>query len=198
MNAIAAASHVAPYPYYRSLLAGPALAFDPELKLWIASRAAVVREVMANPACVVRPVGEAVPKAIAGSSAGEIFSRLVRMNEGAAHADTKMAIKQSLAALDLNEVARRTSHCAAMLADRPINRWVVDLPSYVVADLLGLEEAELPRVALLMADFVRCLSPLSTPNQLAGASTAAQALMVRFSELRMPAGVDLANLIGLL
>lgn len=198
LNAIAAASHPDPYPYYRQLLAGPDLVFDAGLTLWIASRAAVVREVMANPDCLVRPVDQAVPHAISGSAAGAIFSGLARMNEGAAHAGPKLAIAQVLAAVDLEQVARRTSHFAAMLDGRSITGWMFDLPTYVVADLLGLDEAELPRVALWMADFVRCLSPLSTPQQLASASTAAQALAARFAALPQLRGVSLANLIGLL
>lgn len=196
-----APSHPDPYPYYRSLQEGPALLFDADLKLWISSRAEVIREVMDNPDCVVRPTGEAVPKAIAGSSAGTIFSRLVRMNEGAAHADPKLAIAQALAAVDLDRVASRTAHFAAMLEGpdgEAITRWIFDLPTYVVADLLGIAEADLPQVALLVADFVRCLSPLSTPEQLASASTAAHALMAHFAQAMQPASVCPVNRIGLL
>jgi cytochrome P450 len=198
INAIAAASHPDPYPYYRQLAAGPELVFDAGLKLWIASRAAVIREVMANPHCLVRPSGEAVPKAIAGSAAGAIFGRLARMNEGPAHAKPKYAIVQMLAAVDLARVGRRTSHFATMLQGSDgaaITRWMFDLPTCVVADLLGLDEAELPQIASWVADFVRCLSPLSTPEQLERASTAAQALMERFVQAD---DVSLANQIGLL
>ena len=53
----------------------------------------------------------------------------------------------------------------------------------VVADLLGFGEAELPQVALWMADFVACLSPLSTEAQLAAAGDAAGALLAWFSTL---------------
>lgn len=52
-----------------------------------------------------------------------------------------------------------------------------------VADLLGFAEDELPQVARWMADFVACLSPLSTPAQLAAAGDAASALLARFAEL---------------
>jgi cytochrome P450 len=201
INAIAAASHRDPYPYYQHLREGPELVFDAELRLWIASRAQVIRDVMANPHCLVRPAGEAVPRAIAGSSAGAIFGQLARMNEGAAHAQSKLSIEQMLAALDLVRVARRSTHFAALLDASDgdaMTRWIFDLPTYVVADLLGVGEAELPQVALLMADFVRCLSPLSTPEQLASASTAAQALMERFAPVMQAANVCPANRIGLL
>lgn len=177
------------------------LEFDPNQKLWLASRAEDIRAVMENPHCVVRPPGEPVPAAIAGSSAGAVFAQLVRMNEGDAHTAPKAALVQALAALDLAHVARRTAHFAPMLAGSDgaaVTRWVFDLPTYVVADLFGIAEADLAQVALLMAHFVRCLSPLSTPEQLAGASTAAHTLMGRFAQSMQPAGACPANRIGLL
>jgi cytochrome P450 len=64
-----------------------------------------------------------------------------------------------------------------------ITQWIFDLPTCAVADLLGVGAAELPQVARWVADFVRCLSPLSTPGQLAEASEAARTLNQRFAEL---------------
>ena len=190
LNAVAAASHPNPYPYYQRLLAGPKLYFDAGLRLWIASREAVIQEVLDDPHCQVRPTGEAVPRTIAGSSAGAVFARLIRMSDGAGHASPRRAIGQALAALDLAAITSSTGQFAIMLGERhglpdgtAIARWVFDLPTYVVADLLGLGHAELPLMALWIADFVRCLSPLSTTEQLADASTAAQALHERFARL---------------
>jgi cytochrome P450 len=187
-NAIAAVTHVNPYPWYQQLLAGPALHFDPQLRLWIASRAAVIQEVMDSPHCLVRPSGEAIPHALAGSSAGVVFARLIRMNDGPGHARPKQVIGQALAALDPSVIARRTAHFANMLGQQhslpdgaALTRWACDLPTWVVADLLGLGHDELPELALWVADFVRCLSPLSTPSQLADASAAARALQERFA-----------------
>jgi cytochrome P450 len=182
---IAAASHPDPYPYYRGL---PQLAFDPVLGLWIARGAAVIEEVMNNTHCLVRPPAEAVPKAIAGTSAGAVFARLARMNEGAAHATPKRIIAQALATLDLSVAAERGAHYASMLGTglpdgAAITRWMLDLPTYVVAHLLGFGDAQLTQVALWTSDFVRCLSPLSTVAQLASASTAAQALLDAFARL---------------
>ena len=44
--------------------------------------------------CRVRPPAEPVPRAIAGSSAAEIFRRLVRMNDGAGHGPCKRAVER--------------------------------------------------------------------------------------------------------
>ncbi|MEC5217170.1 cytochrome P450 [Actimicrobium sp. GrIS 1.19] len=201
-NAVAAASHVNPYPWYQQLLAGPALHFDPHLRLWIASRATAVQEVMDNPHCLVRPSGEAVPRAFAGSSAGAVFGRLIRMNDGPGHARPKQVIGQALAALDPSVIARRTAHFARLLGQQhglpdgaALTRWTFDLPTWVVADLLGLGQDELPELALWVADFVRCLSPLSTPSQLADASVAAQALQQRFARLVQTSALTPATLL---
>lgn len=175
INPIAAASHPDPYPYYRELLAGPALYFHPGLRLWVASRAAVIRDVFANPHCAVRPLAEPVPAAIAGSSAGAVFAGLARMNEGPAHAAARLALGRALAQLDLRAVASRTRALAAETAS--------DLPTWVLADLLGFGRDALPAVARWVGDFVRCLSPLSSEAQLADASAAAQALLERCAQL---------------
>ena len=153
-NAVAAASHPDPYPYYRQLLAGPPLYFDPELRLWIASRAEVIQEIFDNPHCLVRPVAEPVPRAIAGGDAGAVFAKLIRMNDGAAHAGPKRVIGQALAGVELAAVADKTGRLAAMLEERHVladgaalTRWLFDLPTCAVADLLGVGQAELPLVA---------------------------------------------------
>jgi cytochrome P450 len=215
LNAVAAACHPDPYPYYRRLLSGPALVFDDSLGLWIASQAAVIEEVMDNPHCLVRPPAETVPKAIAGSEAGAVFARLVRMTEGSAQADGKRAIIQALAAVDLAPLEQRCAMIAAMLGqptDAALTLWIRDFPTWVVADLLGFGAHELPQVAQWTADFVCALSPLSTPGQLARASVAAHALKERIAQLLDADGLArqvaqagwadqdalIANLVGLL
>ena len=202
-NAVAAASHPDPYPYYRQLLAGPALSFDADVRLWVASRADVIQEVFDNPHCLVRPVAEPVPPAIAGGDAGAVFARLIRMNDGAAHAGPKRAIGQALAGVDLAVVADKTCRLAAMLEERHVladgasfTRWLFDLPTCVVADLLGVGHAELPLVARWVAEFVRCLSPLSTPEQLAEADTAARSLDRHFSEVVRSGSAAPGTLLG--
>lgn len=186
---LAASSHRNPYPYYASLVAGPALVFDAPRKLWVASSAAAVEAVLGNPACHVRPTAEPVPGAIAGSAAGEVFGHLVRMNEGARHDTPKLALQRFLAGVDLGRVQTRTQALATTQAGQgplhgsALSRWAFEVPVMAVADMLGFAEDELPQVARWMADFVACLSPLSTPAQLAASADAASALLARFADL---------------
>jgi cytochrome P450 len=196
MNAIAAACHPNPYPYYQALIDGPALHFDPGLGMWIASREAVIREVLDHPHCLVRPPAEPVPGAIAGSGAGAVFARLIRMNEGAGHAAARQAIASALAALDPDTAARSTACCAQVLAERhclrdgeALGRWLYQLPTWSVGHLLGFGLQELPQIAAWVADFVRCLSPLSSSGQLAAAHSAAQALRERLVAARPATGL---------
>jgi cytochrome P450 len=144
-----------------------------------------------------------VPKAIAASSAGEVFSHLIRMNEGSKHERPKIALQLALSSLDLSNVASRSRYFARVLAMKhaitngaALNTWIFDLPVYVVGDLLGFSESALPQLALWMADFVRCLSPQSNEVQLAAASNAADALLQSFRQLLHSVPVQSASLIG--
>ena len=185
-----AACHTNPYPYYASLREGSALVFDAELKWRIASRAAVVKEVLESPACAVRPLAEPVPRNIAGGTAGEIFSNLIRMNEGQAHALPKQVIQSSLRKLDLSGIAAYTQQHTAKLTSKydvrtgnGLTQYLFDLPVHVVGSVLGFEEDTLPALANWMTDFVRCLSPLSTAEQIDAAHIAAKALQNSFRQL---------------
>ncbi|MEO7886668.1 MAG: cytochrome P450 [Polaromonas sp.] len=186
---LAASAHRDPYPYYASLVAGPALVFDAPRKLWVASSAASVKAVLGNPACHVRPPAEPVPGVIVGSAAGEVFGHLVRMNEGVRHDAPKLALQRFLVDIDLARVRARTEALALTQAGQgrlhgaALSRWAFEVPVMAVADVLGFAEAELPQVAHWMGDFVACLSPVSTSDQLAASAEAASALLARFSEL---------------
>ncbi|MFZ6654709.1 cytochrome P450 [Undibacterium sp. TJN19] len=190
VNLLNAACHANPYPYYASLREAGALGYDQEQRLWLASRASEVQEILESPHCAVRPAAEAVPKNIAGGSAGEIFSHLIRMNEGQAHTLPRKVMQTSLRNLDLSGVSQRTAFFARQLAGEhalaggnALTQWISDLPVYVMADQLGFQAEELAQLALWMADFVRCLSPLSTSGQIDNAQSAAAALQKRFRQL---------------
>lgn len=182
-----AVCHPNPYPYYQSLLAGPGWYFDTQLQCWVASQAAVVDAVFAHADCAVRPAAQPVPPALAGSSAASVFAQLIRMNEGVRHRVPKRALQQALDTLNLSVIQARSEYFSGLLARRhglpgsaALTPWMLDLPTYVMGDLLGFQEQELAQLAFWMADFVHCLSPLSDTDQLAAASVAARALLQRF------------------
>ncbi|UMR32778.1 cytochrome P450 [Massilia sp. MB5] len=224
---IAAVTQNDPYPGYAALAARPELVFDQARKLWLAGSPALVRAVMDNPACRVRPVAEPVPAAIAGGSAGQVFGLLVRMNDGARHAAPKLVLQRALAALPLEAARRRAvllaqalltgpgeagvppaaglhgrtggapmAAGAARLEGRRLSAWTFDVPLQTVASLLGFAPSQLPALSAWMRQFVACLSPLSSPEQLALAQHAAQCLLDSFSDLLRSAPVAADSLLG--
>jgi len=184
-DVLAAVSHADPYPYYDSLAARPGLRHDAKLGLWIAASAASVRAVLSHPDCLVRPPAEPVPAAIVGGAAGQVFGALVRMNEGARHDQPKLALQRALAGVPLDLAQERTARLASALwrGDGALAEWMLALPVSVVASLMGFADAQLLQVAAWMADFVACLSPLSSAQQIAQAHVAAQALLERLTAL---------------
>ncbi len=184
-DAIAAVTHPDPYPWYAALRAGPPLVFDTGLRLWVASRPEVVRAALRDPALRVRPPAEPVPAAIAGTPAGEVFGSHVRMNDGPLHAAIRPTLAAALSAIDPAQahadalaVAEAGIETSDALGDP--SAACLAFPVRAVAHLLGFTLAELPSLSASTADFVACLSPLSTPDKLTAAGAAAAALMARF------------------
>lgn len=174
---IAAVTHPDPYAWYAALAAAPPLHRDPRLGLRIAADAKTVAAVLASPLCRVRPEAEPVPRALLGSAAGEIFARLVRMTDGAGHCPLKRAVLATLAAADLTQAAKSAGFWAERLSGLPPGEFAFRLPVHVVGELLGLPDRDLAETADLMADFVRCLAPSSTPAQVEAGKAAAERLL---------------------
>ncbi|HEY2675438.1 MAG TPA: cytochrome P450 [Steroidobacteraceae bacterium] len=183
-----AVTHRDPYSYYERLLADSALQYDERLQLWIASQAATVSEVFANPACRVRPMSEPVPANLAGSSSGEIFGQLVRMNDGAKHERPKLTLGRALASLPDADVKMRAQRIAARTLPSAtdmaaLSSWLIDTPLAILADLLGFAGHEAAMLAAWTREFAACFSPLSTADQLSAGSKAASALGSKMQSL---------------
>ncbi|WP_213939094.1 cytochrome P450 [Pseudomonas sp. dw_612] len=183
MDPIIAATHADPYPYYAKLRTEGGLVFHQGLKLWVASSAAAVAAVLAHPDCHVRPSAEPVPKTIAEGLAGEVFGRLMRMNEGERQGCPRSAIEPGLALIDVNEVRALVSARLITPDADGLTKAMFRGPVCVVAALLGFSPAQARVVSELTADFVACLSPLSHQAQLDAAHAAAEQLQGYFNEL---------------
>ena len=102
LDPIKAASHSNPYPYYATLRSRESqLEHDLALKLWVASKAGAVLEILHNPALVVRPPEQPVPKAVDHSAAGTIFGVML----GAASRDDALYVEAERFRLDRSEPA---------------------------------------------------------------------------------------------
>jgi cytochrome P450 len=186
---VAAVTHLDPYPYYADLVARAPLHRDDRLSLWVAASATAVTAVLENSACRVRPAAEPVPRALLGSPAGLVFRHLVRMTDGAGHCPLKRAVSASLAWLTADRIDAAAAEWAEVLAAElvpaagPQQDFLFRLPVHVVGSLLGVPRADLPRIALWMADFVRCLAPLSSGEQVERGKEAAGHLFAFFQAL---------------
>ncbi|WNG43563.1 cytochrome P450 [Archangium minus] len=187
---VAAVTHPEPYPYYARLVTDRPLYHDPELGLWVASSAEAVMAVLSHDACRVRPVLEPVPRALLGSSAADIFRHLVRMNDGASHCPLKQAVSATLGTVDearALELGRKWARrlfeeLAPAALPGGLTDFAFRLSVHGVGELLGVPEAHLPRVADWMSDFVRCLAPASSPEQVERGRVAAGQLLGLFRE----------------
>lgn len=190
-NPIAAVTHREPYPYYADLVANKPLYRDADLGLWVASNAQAVTAVLTNDACRVRPPNEPVPRAIAGSPAGEIFRRLVRMNDGAGHCPFNQAIADVLASVESNRVIVQSETCAQMLSRElaptdsagGLTEFNFRMSAHVIGNLLGIPRDDSKRTAQWIGDFVRCVFPGSTPKQIEQGKLASELLLALFGDL---------------
>lgn len=188
---LAAVIHPNPYPYYADLLARRPIYRDEVLGLWIVSSAATVSAVLTSEICRVRPLAEPVPRALLGSPAAEIFRHLVRMNDGAGHCPFKQAVSATLQSIDTARIAEQGNQWARFLleenasqaASRHLENFAFRLPVYVIASLLGVPRNRLEQTALWMDDFVRCLIPGSSAEQIERGKIAAGHLFDLFRSL---------------
>jgi cytochrome P450 len=187
-NPIAATIHADPYPYYARLAREMPLYHDDALGLWVVSSAEAVTAVLTNPSCRVRPPGEQVPKVLLGSAAGDVFRRLMRMNDGDRHVPLKHAASETMASVDPSRAEREGRRWARVLAmplaatQKPglLTRFQFDLPVHVMGTLIGLPDDALARLARLVGEFVRCLAPGSRPEEVESGKVAAAELLVLF------------------
>ena len=190
-NPVAAVTHPDPYPYYADLIARQPLYRDETLGMWVASSASAVSAVLRSDLCRVRPPAEPVPNALLGSPAADLFGSLMRMNDGAYHAALKPAVVATMQGIAPTQVAEQSRAWARFLleggqpwtASLDLQDVAFHLPVYVIASLLGVPADRLHQTALWMRDFVRCLVPISSAEQIERGKVAAGHLLVLFRSL---------------
>lgn len=188
---IAAVTHRDPYPYYAELVANQPLYRHDGLGLWVASSAQAVAAALTNEACRVRPPDEPVPATIVESPAGEIFRRLVRMNDGSGHCPFNRAVAASLASVAPSAIVQQSRRCAAELADelQPTNHldrlseFTFRLSPRVIGGLLGVPRDQQNQTARWIGEFVRCVFPGGAATQVERGKLAAAQLLALFRDL---------------
>ncbi|WMW80753.1 hypothetical protein RF679_00395 [Undibacterium cyanobacteriorum] len=188
--------HSNPYPIYVELRERGELWWDDRHQPWLATTSDSVAAILSSLDCVVRPPHELVPKAIANGAAGQIFGKLMRMNEGEAHRLAKASLQQALRQItpdrlqtimqaqngfiDLLDGPQHQSH---QLDPERLNRWIFAVPVRTMAMALGFDHAQSAVIEQEIADFVACLSPLSHEMALQRAHQAALHLQQRLAQM---------------
>ena len=153
-----------PWPYYDDL-AKSRVHWHEGVRGWIASSLRDVSAVLGNSLCDVRPQSGRVPVHLAGTRAGDLFERLVRMTDGPRHAIPKRSIEGVLSSLD----PRRVEQACVAAADRAVaggaalnepDTWMHDYPTAVLAELLEARDDELVTVTRS----ARCLAAAFAPG----------------------------------
>ncbi|HEY8355909.1 MAG TPA: cytochrome P450 [Ramlibacter sp.] len=194
-DAVQAASHPDPYPWYAQL---PPIAFDPGLRLWVVARAALVREALLHPALQVRPPAEPVPAALQGRPTGEVFARLVRMNDGAFHARHRPAVAAAAQRWQDAEVAAAAHAAAADLVGRLAgDALLTAVPVQATARLLGVPLPALDATVARVHAFAGGIVAGASAAALDAADAAVVALVAQ-GEAQGLAAVAAANRIALM
>jgi cytochrome P450 len=196
---VAAVTHPDPYPYYADLVTRRPLYRDQGLGLWVAASAAAVTAVLTSEACRVRPPAEPVPGVLVGTAAGDLFRRLVRMNDGADHVRLKPSVAATLAMLAAPSLGPHATEAAAALDAARLTDFAFRLAPEVLGRLLGMPPEQRAEAAVHTEALVRGLAPSASPVDVERGAAAAAALLaiVRALPRFATAGDDLvANVVG--
>jgi cytochrome P450 len=164
---------------------------DDSLGLWVASSADAVASVLTSELCRVRPIAEPVPTALIGTPAADVFRQLIRMNDGSGHCPFNRAVAATLTSIDASHVAERTIGVARNLLDQfdpaidiaNVSDIAFRLSSYVIGGLLGIPDKQLEQTSRWVGEFVRCVVPASTLEQVELGKVAAGNLLALFKEI---------------
>lgn len=178
LHVLAAPSHPDPYAWYARLRVSRPLFFDESLSLWVVSGPYLVQQALRDARLRVRPPGEPVPHALQGRLAGEVFSMLVRMNDGDFHARHRPHVEAMASSWSAAAVAQAADAATRELAGRlEPNRLLSVIPVQAMARLLGVPSAQRDATVDWVHAFTQGLAAGASTEALDRADAAALALM---------------------
>lgn len=178
-----AARHANPYPYYACLRETP-LFRDPQTQLWVATTPEVAEAALRHPQLRVRPPAEPVPRALLGTTVGEVFAQLVRMADGEFHARHKPEVESAARAWTRADVEVAACAAANDLRGRvDANQWLTAVPVQAMARLLGVEAAERDATVAWVHQFTQGIAAGADGPAVAAADAAASGLMAQGAAL---------------
>jgi cytochrome P450 len=196
LDPIRAATAPDPYPYYAQLVAEKPVYWDAQLELWVASSAHAVEALLRCTDLTVRPATEPIPQTIAGTSAGDLFGRFMRMRDDAPQAALKNAALEALAAFAAADADEWARQAAAEFPSSDIDWFASAFAPFALARALGLSTADALDAAHATVQYARSFAPsaadalwdLMTPAL--SHPSAQSPLLSRFKEAAQRAGID--------
>ena len=177
-HVLAAPAHPDPYPWYARQRVSRPIHFDAGMGLWVVSGPYLVDQALRQPLLRVRPPAEPVPHALQGRSVGEVFSLLVRMNDGEFHARHRPEVETVVMRFDGDSVAAAAEAATRDLQPRcDANALLSAIPVQAMARLLGVAPEERDRTVAWVHDFTQGIAPAASPEAIDRADLAARALM---------------------
>jgi cytochrome P450 len=177
-HVLAAPAHPAPYPWYARQRVSRPIHFDADLGLWVVSGPYLVDQALRQPLLRVRPPAEPVPRALQGRSVGEVFSLLVRMNDGEFHARHRPEVDAAAARFDADSVVAAAEAAVRDLQPRCHgNALLSGIPVQAMARILRVPVEEQGRTVAWVHDFTQGIAPAASPEAIDRGDLAAGALM---------------------
>lgn len=207
-DAVAAVISSCPREVYASFPVTGRLHRDDDTRMWIAVEPAMVRAVLEHPDLAVRPPESPVPDAFDGSDAGKVFSRFVRMSEGADHRRRKEVVADVLEAVTAEQAAKATRNVLSTYRQPPtLHELQFHVPVMAIGKMLGVPSGERGDLVTWTSAFVRAAALGATVADVEAGKDAASRLvdLIHDDALFAPLDGDLltlvervANAIGLL
>lgn len=154
-----------PYDYYWRLATQRPFYWDQDLNAWVASDASWVAWALHEAGLGVRPLDEPVPKALGDSALADLFSRLVRMNDGSKHECRRIMVASAVEASPSNALVPFAQAAANSLAQSfqqgslSLSSYCYDAPIMAMSSLLGLNYVDQARACTLIPAIVAGMAP---------------------------------------
>ncbi|MFC0229342.1 cytochrome P450 [Serratia aquatilis] len=149
----------------------------------------------------VRPAHEPVPPALLATPAHPIFASLVRMRDDGVQPELKAAIGAALDSFSEDDIRQTTIKVAQQLATRlstaeQLTRFNYSLPICLLAEMLGVAVRQRDALVDEVMDFVRCIAPGGSTQQMISGAQAAGKLQIRMQQADGPLFLRLSLQIG--
>lgn len=148
-----------PHESYKRLRAQGAFFWFEARQSWLATEPTSARAILADPGLEVRPPGEIVPSALAGTTIGDVFGKLVRMTDGERHRLAKTATQRALDTVDLTWVRVECARQVMASDGIAMSEIAFTIPVRVIGRLLGVQARRVERLPALVRDLARCIGP---------------------------------------